>query len=626
MTRNGHSSGRTRPKGPGGANRLEPTSDEDRPFADIRRTTHDVLRLLSLRRWSFFVPFCVVTCSAFILSLYYPRTYRATTSFERRNDPVMMNLPMSAGAASYKYFRNTMVRDLTSLDYMGEVVENLGLLDDAERDDQGELTDSGKRRRDALARSFAGTLKVSTTSPSEHIDIIQIVYTGPDPTIGRRLVDGVKRTYIRQTMIWIHDNLTGQRDYFLSELEEVQEEVKQAQRKDTRLRLENPHVDPMNPGAIVLKLEQLERDRKAMVLRKREYKDELSLVEQTLAAIDPRIMSDFEKKFGETFAEPATRPTEIASAVVVELASRIHEIDRQVQDLRTTRGMTDFHPQIQAFLRQRAHLEGEFQQYSPEQRHLAANGGGLGIVPPTTTATSHVSEQAWSTERARLLVQVSAQRAKLKEVDITLGTNQNEIEDLRRAKGEIFEKQEAFARVVGDVRMARQKLSKLQATLASIEPAIKAVEQNRLLQFSEGLPARGSSIPISPRSMAVVGLSLFAGLAVGILFVVLAEVFDQVLRSSSQVARMLGLPMLETIDEIVTSVDRRRLFVRKVVISPLVVAAFIGITAMSGSLAYLSLQRPWTYQRISQVPRAVIRLFAGTDQAEPQTPDPNTAS
>ena len=84
----------------------EPMGDEDRPFADIRRTIHDVLRLLSLHRWAFFVPFSVVACAVFILSLYYPRTYRASSSFERRNDPVMMNL------ASNEYFKSVKPRQL----------------------------------------------------------------------------------------------------------------------------------------------------------------------------------------------------------------------------------------------------------------------------------------------------------------------------------------------------------------------------------------------------------------------------------------------------------------------------------------------------------------------------------
>ena len=105
-------------------------------------------------------------------------------------------------------------------------------------------------------------------------------------------------------------------------------------------------------------------------------------------------------------------------------------------------------------------------------------------------------------------------------------------------------------------------------------------------------------------------LAILAGVATGVLFVVLAEVFDHIYRSSGQVARTLGLPMLEAIDEIVTPKDRRYLFVRNVVLTPLVVACFIGCTGLAGSMAFLSLEQPWTYQKLRKIPEAALHLFA----------------
>ncbi len=55
------------------------------------------------------------------------------------------------------------------------------------------------------------------------------------------------------------------------------------------------------------------------------------------------------------------------------------------------------------------------------------------------------------------------------------------------------------------------------------------------------------------------------------------------------------------------------------VVSPLVVTCFVGVTMLSGSLAYLSLERPWAYKRMSRVPRAVLDLFAGEAQSAQAT-------
>jgi hypothetical protein len=98
-------------------------------------------------------------------------------------------------------------------------------------------------------------------------------------------------------------------------------------------------------------------------------------------------------------------------------------------------------------------------------------------------------------------------------------------------------------------------------------------------------------------------------------FVILAEVLDHVYRSSGQVARGLGLPMLEAIDEIVTGNDRRRMVVQQAVVTPLVIVMCVGLTGLTCSMAYLSLTRPWTYQRIRNIPQAALNLFIDTQKA-----------
>ena len=152
--------------------------------------------------------------------------------------------------------------------------------------------------------------------------------------------------------------------------------------------------------------------------------------------------------------------------------------------------------------------------------------------------------------------------------------------------------------------------------MASIDPAIDAIDGGRLVWFTEGPPARGSSIPVAPRAQNIVVLSLLVGLAIGIGCVVLAEVLDHVYRSSGQVAHSLGLPILEAIDEIVTAQDRRHLLVKRVVITPLIVVCCLWVTGLTGSMAYLSISRPSTYQKLRRIPQAAIEFLAGDTRGE----------
>jgi uncharacterized protein involved in exopolysaccharide biosynthesis len=577
---------------------------DDRPFAEIRRVVHDGLRLFALHRWMFFVPFCLVSCGAFIASFYIPRTYEAATSFEVRNDPVMINLPISAGAASYKYFRNTMVRDLTAADAMGEVVENLGLADPLERGPDGELTPEAQRRRDSQARSLGAKLSITLSSPSELMDVVKITYTGDDPKLGRRLVDEVKRTYIRRTGVWLREFLVQQRDYFKREADDAAGEVLVAQREETRLRLENPHVNPADPGSISVRLSQLEGERRDLLLRRREYEAELSAQKQFLLSSDEATMSPV------ISVDPAAAPV---SANVLALAAQIQELDRRVLELRQTRGMTDQHPEIQELFSKREYLGHALQREQSQRESAAAlpaaGAFGPGPAPPGVGP-------ALGVEHARVSLQIAAQADKIREIDIALQTNQLAIDQLQKAKDQVFEKQEEFAGVLANVQKAKARQSQVEATLAQIEPAIKAVEQNRLLHFSEGSPAHGGTVPVSPKAVTVVLLAIAAGIAAGVLFIVLAEILDHVYRSSTQVARSLGLPLLEAIDEIVTAHDRRRMLVLHAFVTPLLVLFCLGTTGLTGSIAYLSLAQPHVYERVRHIPDSVLKLFIDAREAD----------
>lgn len=612
MAKQTYTQGRQRSKGIGSVGRGEhATEGGDRPFAEIRKTIHDVLRLLSLHRWAFFIPFCIVTCTAFIMSLYFPRTYRAHTAFERRNDPVMANLPMSSGAASFKYFRATMKRDLTSLRTMRSAAERMGLADDFERNEDGSLTPASRQRLDSIARSMRGSVNVTTISPNEQIDIIGITYRGPDPNIGRRLVTAVREAYVSRTMDWIHKFLTTQRDYFQAEADQALARVKETRRWKTQMRLANPLVDPANPAAIASTLVRSERERRALQLRHREYAAELTSLQLMLAALDS------ENAANSTSLDP-TDPAEngaFLSAEAFQLRAQLQDLDRKIAQLRKTRGVTDLHPDIQELFAQRDWLDSQLIQQRQRDRQRQAQTTPLGGVAVATTAPLSPAASRLQYERKQFLLRIEAQEAKLKDLQISIDANDAFLGQVRDAEHEVLQRQEEFEALREKAEKAQLDYNTVRVTIASIEPAIKAIEQGRLLSFSEGEPASGSSRPVSPKSKSILMLALLAGIATGTGFVVLSEIFDHVYRSSGQVARSLGLPMLESIDEIVTPQDRRYLFVRRAVFAPLIVVIFAGVTSLAGTMAYLSIEQPWTYQKIRKIPDAAIRLFAGENDS-----------
>jgi uncharacterized protein involved in exopolysaccharide biosynthesis len=611
VSRKGHVSGHDRGSSSGAAVTPAQASDEGRPLAEIRRNLHEWLRIFLLHRWAFIIPFCLVSGGAFILSLRYPRTYWAATTFERRNDPILADLEMSQGAAMFKLFSTTIARDLTSVECMTEVVDRIGLTADFERKADGTFTKASVARRKSLARQLGQRISLETRQPNEQVDIIDITYTGPDPNIGRKLLDAAKAVYISRTMDWVQQHLEGLREYYSVEKADALIELRAAEREQTRMRLENPYLDPQDPGAISAKLLQLEMERNDLLRRRREHRADLDAYKQMLAAIDSDITRA--ASGGEAASAPA-----YVSPETLQLTRLIEGIEQKIKTFKTTRGMTDQHPEIQELMASRQWRSTDLQMQRARDHQVAVGGGPVDAAGHPVGAGGEASPEPWRSDQARLLVQINTKEANIKDVTLSLEFNEQENTRLREAKGVIFEVQEEYADNTARITKAKQRDAAHVKMLGKIEPAIRVNLQGKLLHWSVGEPARGHSTPIDPKARTIVLLALLAGVVAGVVFVVLAEVLDHAYRSADQVSRSLGVPMLAAIDEIITSEARRRLLLRKVVAVPIVLTVCLGFAGISGSLAYLSLHQPSAYRKIQRIPQAALELLAiGTSPSKP---------
>ncbi|MCO6435865.1 MAG: hypothetical protein J5J06_02115 [Phycisphaerae bacterium] len=590
--------------------RPEGALNDDRPFAEIRRNLHDLLRIISLHRWAFFVPFCLVTSAAFLLSLRYPRTYSAYTSFERQNDPLIMELPGAPRTDSLKVYTNALERELTSASGLMEIVEGMDLIDPAFRNPDGTWSPAGLQRRAALASALAPTITITTGSPTQHLDIIQLRYNGPDPTIGPRLLDELKKTYIRKSLHWTHDFLERQRAYLQREADAASEELKGARREETAWRLANPHVNIEDPGALAAQIEQLELSRRELILQRREHESQLAAYQQLQA--DATAPPEAPPSVGPMPLPPA-RSTALEDAETSRLKKELADLDSRIEDLRVTRGMTDLHPEIQKLRETR---DATLRMLDRQQESLVE----VAMTPSGPGARETASAASRNPALDRFVVEIAAERSKLANLAISIQTVEDKIASLKQARSELFQRQEEFADVQERVVLASRRHQQVLNSIAAVEPAIQAVEAGHFLQFSPGEPARGSVIPVNPKSTTILLLAVLAGIAAGTVFTVLAEVFDNVYRSSTEVARSLGLPILDSIDEIITSADRRKRILTQSVLSPIVVTCFLVITLYTGTMAYLSIQNPGSFKRLKRIPEAAMRLLSDAGDAQRHEP------
>lgn len=588
----------------------------ERPFHDLRKALHNATAILSLRRWAFFIPFCVISAAAFVASLYFPRAYVASARFERRDDPILIDLPTTEGIGSFSYFRQTLERDVVAPDAFGEALETLGMGPPIQRLSDGRP--ASQTAVEAAVHNVAPLISVTSKERTPHLDLVEIKYTGPDPAMGVRLVDELKNKYIQRTQARIREVLVDKRDWYTTRLADATERFNNAQKNLTLLRMENPGIDPSNPGTLTERIDDLGRERRELELQKRTLDIELHSQEQILRGAQMRL------HVGNSQVVRGASPSSgtLLSSEAIRIASRIKDLDKEIEQLRVDRGMKDEHPEMAQLRGERARLEEQLnKQRALDQQIADSRPDEAGTPIPEQNADPTLVQ--WQQENDRVKVQIDALRQQIAEIDGRMTAADQKVEQLTLLREHIVEKQEAFALALGDVSLTSSECERYRNVLGCIEPVLAANEQGKAVIFTDDQPARGSQRPVSPQTKTIILIALMLGVCSGVVSVILSEVADHVCRSSHQVARSIGLTVLDTIDVIVTSADRRRNLFRRLVLAPAVVAFGLTLVGATGAIAFLSVEHPGAYEKVMSLPN---RLLERLDVATTRTPNPGAAA
>ena len=597
-------------------------SVEESSFAILRDNLIEGLRILILRRWMFFIPFCIVTCIATIFSHRIPRTYTSTTVIERRDHPVLMNLKQTAATGGFaRFFRPTLARDLTSRDAMIEVVDRIGLVDPSERNPDGTLTEEGQKHAAAIGAQYAGGIRVSLRQKDEHFDQIQISYTGTEPGVPQRLVDAVKDTYIKQTRSRLTEMLEDVMGYFEGIADKERERASVIEEDLLSFQAKHLGVDPTDPESLKSRILSLEKDRESL-------QDQIESDQRETRSRE-RLLAKYRQVSRPIV--PANRPMTIAvpkmtkSPEAERVEQQIRELQAEIREFQMVRRMTDLHPDIVERRERIALLREQLKdQYLTDARGMPAN---TGVALDEAAATSAVDQAVgWEAELAAIELEIEDRAGRIAAAQERMDELEAQVDRLRALETNVFQYRRDHQLKSEQLDQARIDYRTNMARVREIGNILNADESERGMSFTVLTPPTPSNRPASPRSRTVLILSLLAGLAVGAIAVLLRELFDQTYRTTRQVTRSLGVAILETVDEIVTTTDRARQFRRRVILAPALVLIMIGSVTFCCAAAYLSIEQPVAYKKMMEKPAkwwnritgdAQVAIRAELHEAEP---------
>lgn len=525
---------------------------------------HDLLRLIFRRRYLFLVGAASVAIAVMVGSHYVPLKYTGKAIFEMGVESTAQ--PISQSSNDMVTMQERLQHDLTGLGAIGEAANELGLTRNLPRDAQGRLTEEGRARQQRMFEGLAKGVEILLEARSNQENLVSVKFTSEDKKFAQQMPNVLVAAYINRTFDRIRNGLKDQCEFLRAKVIDYDKVTEKAQARQTKFEIEKVGFLPESPGMLQEK-----------ILRKRSDADILRQHHVAEGATIAKL-----RAIGEGGATTNPSGSQIMQ-LNPELASL--KIDLQkAKDQRTEclsiKDMTPSHPQVLALNEHIARLE----QQIAETPSAAANQADV-------RDTLSMLTEEYKTE-ADLLTRHEADLAHLEELWAKFGSVRQEWLGLVKER---------------DDRAAEAK--HWRGKLENADSLLVASVNNRLTHLKTIQPAQALSYPSSPTAQSIHGLAIAAGLAVGILLVILSKVLDRTIGTSEQVTSYFGLPVCGVIAEITTARQRWLRKARRYTLGPMVAIILVAMLFLSSMSVSLRLQNPVRYWQLRTAPFAFLQEY-----------------
>jgi len=550
--------------------------------SDPRRTFNEVLRVVHQRQRVFLVPFCLTITAALLASHYIPRSYTATTIFERRDDVAIADLVRQNSPHSFDTIRRSLELDLKGpAAVVAAVAEVAGQASPGQTYAGEPLPVDPVERQEFLA-GLVEDIGLKMLEKSNHLDLIEVSCRGRDPVLAKRMANSLRDGYVVRTRERITSVLEDAKGFFETQTAKHQEVVERLEGEIVAMEEAYPGVRPGEPVTVYTQLTMLENKRDQLESKKRELQAKIGAHQRFLANFGSLPVVD-------SSGQPIRGPLGALDRRRLRMEAQINEVRDEITDLMTVGQMTANHPTVVALNQKLEHLRSQLVGLAATAPQAGEDGAG-GV------AFADSESAVWLSQRGAIEMELEAAREILAATEREWQAINERITATEQSQDTVVDRRQNYRSKLAALDRAKGDMTVWRANLERVSRHLTAEQQARGIQFATIEEAGLNLRPVWPRASTVFVLALVLGVAAGSACVALAELLDRSFRTVGQLRRSLNLPILESVSEIVTPALRRRRLVGQLVIGPALVVVLMVSLLLAGTATYLRLERPEFYQ------------------------------
>ena len=606
-----------------------------------KATPRDLLRSVFRRRLLFLSGTAIFAFAALVGALWWPVKYTAMAKFERRSDPASEALAGSK-SESFETLKQVLQQELAGFNALNAAAEDLEkqeLLPPLPRGNKQELTSEGKMLRQQVVRDLTDDLKVTFMVRSAEVDLVSVEFTDKDPRLAQVLPNTLVTNYINNISEKMIVNLTASVVFLQKKVDEANTRLTELLKTRTEFEKEHAGMLPENPGTLQQEVQRIEADMDRIGRQQSLAKMKLEQIKAFRAGgkapsdnSPPASPKDKpEEKPAKNDTPPAAstkdKPEEkpakkdAASSAAIEkkltedgqlleremvevtqelgrLLDQQQQYQRSLDEGRTLNHMTEKHPRMEALKKQIKDLDDRIAKARTRLTDVQSRRSDyISRVKESLPDTARGSElvqsspdpllrRAFEMQMAQMVMEETAAQLEVNLTTSELGRLKDHQDKLRKVLDGYVPKRQEYVEIVKKVTDQQAEVNRWQARLTGVNMDLAAEAAKRRTHLSQVELAQEQFRPSSPKLLYVIAFALVGGLAFGGGLVFLANTMDRSVSTTEDAVDCFGLPILGIIGEIVTSKQKTRRKMIRVVLRAVAVLAVaaIGLAAMNITL------------------------------------------
>lgn len=531
-----------------------------------QRTPGEYMKILRRRKWLVILPVIAVACAVSYVVYRLPDVYQSSTLIVVKPS----TLPQSVVTNNEDQLTrqlSSITQVVTSRSSLEPLIDKYGLYATEKR--RGEAVES-------IVDRVLRDIKVNVnTTRNDITNGFDISFRYRDPKITQAVTTELASKYISQQNSEQISAAKAALQFMNGQVAQNKEELDAIDGRRLKFMQENLGSLPSSTGSLLGQLTGLREAQKAMITEIGRLQDRRSAISGQIT-----LMKKQTEQMVDQAAEDRTDPKQ--TLAWAELVKRKADLQAEMQRMLTE--LKPKHPDVLAKQAQIDSVNEDMKQIMDEWKEKTA------------------AQQKRLKERPDL--QVSAAESEIKSIDNEisreqkmLADNEKQINDITGRINSVPGAEVALSALDREYETKKSAYDKLLAEQQNIALNADAAQQ----QQSQGIQvidaANLPSRPVAPKRFLLAGFGVVAGLALGLLLVVLVEVpLLLTIQSTEDARHYTGLPVLISVPELLTPQEARALPRRR----KLLLAAGMVATIVSIPLLALALRLTHVFEFLMQ--------------------------